>query len=92
MAILQVRDIDDRIYNNLKRVSQQDKRSISQEVIYIIEAYLSQPQSRMKNSTDEFLKLAGSWEDQRSPAEIISEIKEGRSHNRRFAKNDGLFD
>lgn len=92
MAILQVRDIDDRIYDNLKRISQEHKRSISQEVIYIIETYLSQPQSLIKNSTDEFLKLAGSWEDERSEEEIISEIKKGRSRNRRFTKSNGIFD
>ena len=92
MAILQVRDIDDRIYDSLKRISRQHKRSISQEVIHIIETYLSQPQSLKKNSTEEFLKLAGSWEDNRSPEEIISEIKNGRSQNRRFGKSHGIFD
>lgn len=92
MAILQVRDIDDRIYDNLKRISQQHKRSISQEVIYIIETYLTQPQSLIKNSTDEFLKLTGNWEDERSAEEIVSEIKKGRSPNRRFTKNHGIFD
>ena len=77
MAILQVRDIDDRIYDNLKRISQQHKRFVSQEVIYIIETYLSQPQSLIKNNADEFLKIAGSREDERSAEEIISEIKKG---------------
>ena len=43
MAILQVRDLDDRIYENLKRIARHNKRSISQEVIHIIETYLSSP-------------------------------------------------
>ena len=92
MAILQVRDIDDRIYENLKRISQQNKRSISQEVIHIIETYLSNPQIIKKNSTEEFLKLAGSWEDDRSAKEIITEIKKSRSTNKRFSEEHGIFD
>ncbi|RKX73899.1 MAG: antitoxin [Spirochaetes bacterium] len=93
MAILQVRDIDDRIYETLKRISQQNKRSISQEVIHIIEMYLSDPQIvKRKNSTEEFLRLAGSWEDDRSAEEIIAEIRKRRSTNKRFSEKHGLFD
>ena len=92
MSILQVRDIDDRIYKHLKRLSRQNKRSLSQEVIHIIETYLTQPQITIQNSTDEFLKLSGSWEDERTAEEIAEEIRQGRSSNRRFAENNGLFD
>jgi len=91
MAILQVRDIDDRIYEDLKKISQQNKRSISQEVIHIIETYLSNPQIIKKNSTEEFLKLAGSWEDDRSAEEIISETRKSRSKNKRFSQEHGIF-
>ena len=92
MAILQVRDIDDRIYETLKRLSREHKRSLSQEVIHIIETYLTQPKTMTQNSTDEFLKLSGSWEDERTSEEILKEIKQGRSSNRRFSENNGLFD
>ncbi len=37
MATLQVRDIDDRLYESLKTFANSEKRSISQEVIHIIE-------------------------------------------------------
>ena len=92
MAILQVRDIDDRIYENLKRISGENRRSISQEVIYIIETYLSEPHVIRKNSTKEFLNLSGSWGDDREAEEIISEIKKNRTTNRRFSKENGIFD
>ena len=92
MAILQVRDIDDRIYENLKRISGENRRSISQEVIYIIETYLSEPQRNRKNSTEEFLNLSGNWGDERSAEKIISEIKSNRTQNRRFSKENGIFD
>ena len=92
MAILQVRDIDDRIYENLKRISGENRRSISQEVIHIIETYLSEPHIIRKNSTEEFLNLSGSWGDDRAAEEIISEIKKNRTTNRRFGKENGIFD
>jgi len=43
MAILQVRDIDDRLYSLLKLRAKSENRSVSQEVISIIEKYLSNP-------------------------------------------------
>ena len=92
MAILQVRDIDDRIYESLKKISSENKRSISQEVIHIIESYLSNPRLFRKNTTAEFLKLSGSWSDERTPEEIISDIKISRTNNRRFGKDNGIFD
>jgi len=92
MAILQVRDIDERIYEHLKRISQKNRRSISQEVIHIIETYLSNPGLTTRNSTEEFLRLAGSWKDSRSPEQIIDEIKKSRSGSKRFEEADGIFD
>jgi plasmid stability protein len=92
MAILQVRDIDDRIYENLKRISQHNKRSISQEVIHIIEIYLSNPERLRVNSTEEFLKLSGSWIDDRSADIIINDIKKNRTKNTRFTKEHVIFD
>ncbi|MCK5130905.1 MAG: antitoxin [Candidatus Sabulitectum sp.] len=76
MANLQVRDIDDRLYESIRVLARGERRSISQEVVHILEKFLSQPGSFDKNPTDEFLKLAGSWEDERSAEEIISEIRE----------------
>ena len=91
MAILQVRDLDDRIYENLKRIAQHNKRSISQEVIHIIETYLSNPKME-KNSTEEFLKLAGSWKDERAAEDIVVEMRKGHSTSKRFSREHGIFD
>jgi plasmid stability protein len=92
MAILQVRDIDDRIYEHLKRTAKQNRRSISQEVVHIIETYLSESHTLRKNSTEEFLKLAGSWKDERTAEDIIMDIRKSRTENKRFAKENVLFD
>ena len=89
MATLQVKEIDDRLYNALKEQAKRDHRSISQEVIALIEDYLAQP-DRLKsiNATDEFLSLAGTWEDERTPEEILKEIREGRHSGQRFAEEE----
>ncbi len=92
MANLQVRDIDNNLYESIRSLATIDKRSISQEVIHILEKYLSKPESFNLNPTDAFLKLAGSWEDKRSAKDIILEIKSGRNNSNRFMKKNELFD
>ena len=66
MATLQVRDLDDRLYNFLKTSARLQNRSISQEVITMIEQYLNSPGNAVANSTLDFLALSGSWKDDRS--------------------------
>jgi plasmid stability protein len=75
MANLQVRDIDNGLYQSLKNRALKERRSISQEVIYILEKYLARPKSMDVNPTKEFLQLSGSWEDDRSAEEIVASIR-----------------
>jgi plasmid stability protein len=89
MAILQVRDIDDRLYSSLKQKAQTDNRSISQEVISILETYLSNPDAFTSNSTKEFLNLY--WEDNRTANEIITDIKKARKNKKPAGNFDGIF-
>lgn len=92
MATLQVRDIDDALYNSLKISAKMQNRSVSQEVVTIIETYLNSSQKNNKNATLEFLSLEGAWEDTRSADDIIKDIKKNRQQLRRFGKNNGIFD
>lgn len=92
MATLQVRDIDDRLYSYLRTLAKMQNRSISQEVVTIIEKYVNSTQNNFKNSTLEFLSLSGAWKDDRTPEEIISEIKKGRYQSSRFGERNGIFD
>ena len=92
MAILQVRDIDDRLYASLKEMAKSENRSLSQEVIFILEKYLSNPFLFKGNTTRNFLSLSESWDDDRSAAEIISEIKNHRKNSDRFGAGNVLFD
>jgi plasmid stability protein len=92
MANLQVRDIDSRLYDALKRKAEQEHRSISQEVLIIIENHINKGNFNVENQTSEFLKLSNSWIDNRSAEEIAMDIKRNRSKNSRIGKVDELFD
>jgi hypothetical protein len=92
MAILQVRDIDDRLYASLKNLAKSENRSLSQEVISILEKYLSNPVAFKNNPTREFLSLSGSWADDRTADEIVKDIKKNRRNRKRFEAQNVLFD
>lgn len=92
MAILQVRDIDDRLYSSLKELAKSENRSLSQEVVSILENYLSNPLLFRKNPTRDFLSLSGAWDDDRTPDEIIADIKKSRTKSKRFGAGNVVFD
>ena len=89
MAILQVRNIDERLYASLKEKAKKGNRSVSQEVISILEQYLANPARIKENPTNEFLQL--SWQDERKAAEIISEIRGSRKNKKNYGSFDGLL-
>ncbi len=82
MAVLQVRSISDEMYTALGRRAAMDNRSISQEVVSIIERFLATPQVQSSTIDEEALRLAGSWEDSRTAREIAASIREARSTDR----------
>ena len=92
MAMLQVRDLDDRLYDRLRFAAKIENRSISQQVVTILQNYFTSIPVKTKNATEEFLKLAGSWEDSRTTDEIIDDIYSSRLNSTRFEALDGIFD
>ncbi len=82
MAVLQVRSMDDELYKALGRRAAMDNRSISQEVISIIEKHLSEPAGKTAAADDEALKLSGSWDEDRSAGEIAETIRSARTTKR----------
>ena len=69
-----------------------ERRSVSQEVVLIIERYLSHPEHFLSNPTDQFLQMAGSWIDERSAEDILSDIGQNRTDSVRFERDNELFD
>ena len=56
MAMLQVRDMDDRLYDRLKFAAKHDNRSISQQVITILQNYFTSVPSKRKKCHRRILK------------------------------------
>jgi plasmid stability protein len=92
MANLQVRDIDNRLYESLKRRAELEHRSVSQEVVMIIESHLKRDNLETENQTLEFLKLTNSWHDDKNAEDIISDIRSSRSKANRSRITNELFD
>ena len=74
MAILQVKDIDDHLYDALKSLAKKKRRSVSQELIKIIEEYLSRPSLKHMDATDVFLNL--SWTSDQKTDTLLKEKNE----------------
>ena len=80
MAILQIKGIDDALYARLRQRAAADHRSISQEVLHLIQGYLMREESEPVAATSAraLLSLAGSWDDERSAAQISADIRAAR--------------
>ena len=90
MAILQVRDIDDQLYEAIKRQAEKERRSISQEVITIIETHFREGHHRSAEARmNEFTNLV--WSGSESADDILHTIKSARSTGKRFGKKNDLF-
>ena len=82
--------IDEETLKKVEKAAKKEHISISKWVGNNIKRSFESKINTVENNTAEWLKLAGSWEDERSADEIIADIKNSRTENKRFA--DGLFD
>jgi len=86
MANLQIKGIDDNLYERLKAIAASENRSVSQQVLFLVKSYLAKGKAidEMKTPAQVLLELSGSWDDRRSSEEIIREIKKGRKSSRKL--------
>lgn len=90
MANLQVKGIDDDLYEQVKRLAASENRSVSQEMVFLVKTHLAKQKNLQSTPSpaEVLLQLAGSWEDTRSAEEIIVANKESRRNSSRLS--DGL--
>ena len=91
MANLQVKGMDDDLYQALKGRAERDNRSVSQEVVTIIREFLARPAVPAARATQDLLALAGSWQDARSPGAIARSIRKSRRSGRRVKACGNVF-
>ena len=87
MANLQIKGIDDALYNEIKKLAAAEKRSISQQVLFLIESYLAKKPrcDAAKTPSEVLLGLHGSWQDEREADQIIDQIKKARKNTKKRA-------
>ena len=88
MANLQIKGIDDSLYDQIKQLAKSENRSISQQVLYLVKSYLSKKEliQRTKTPAQILLELSGSWEDERTPDEIVSDIRRSRKNSKKLGR------
>ena len=91
MATLQVKGMDDDLYEALKGRARRDNRSITQEVVTMIRDSLARSPGASGQASQDLLALAGSWEDARPTDEIARSIRSSRQSKRRFKVNGHVF-
>jgi plasmid stability protein len=88
MANLQIKNIDDDFYKEIKALADAENRSVSQQVIFLVKDYLSKRQtiSKMKTPAQMLLEISGSWDENVEADEIIMKIKSRRSNSKKIEK------
>jgi len=83
LANLQIKGMDDELYARLKAVAASQNRSISQEVVHLVRAYLSNRKTgdNARTPGQTLLELAGSLEDDRDAETIVADLKAARRHS-----------
>jgi len=86
MANLQIKGIDDELYEELKKLAAEENRSVSQQTLFLVREYLAKKQymRTLKTPAQVLLELSGSWEDDQDSAAIIAKIKKARKNSKKL--------
>ncbi len=87
MANLQIKNMDESLYEEIKRAASAENRSVSQQVLTLIRDYLAKRKqvSKLKSPAQVLLELSGTWEDERSAEEIVQDIKKARKKSKKLS-------
>lgn len=88
MSNLQIKGIDERLYQQLKQLAADENRSVSQQVLFLIRNHLAQRRRTHGSETaaQTLLALSGSWDDSRSAEQIVIDIKSARRSSRKLSR------
>jgi hypothetical protein len=88
MANLQIKNIQDELYEEIKKLASAENRSVSQQVLFLVKEYLAKRKhlTAAKSPAQVLLELSGSWEDDKNAEQIVKEIKSARKSSRKLEK------
>ena len=86
MANLQIKGIDNELYEALKEIAAEEHRSVSQQTLLLLKDYLAKRHRVriLKTPAQALLDLSGSWEEHQDAAAIIAKIKRARKNSRKL--------
>jgi len=86
MANLQIKNMNDDLYNQIKQLAASENRSISQEVQHLIKLYLSNKKffETIKTPAQSLIDISGTWDDNRSAEMIIQDIRSSRKNSNKY--------
>ena len=88
MANLQIKNIQDELYEEIKKLASAENRSVSQQVLFLVKEYLAKRKhlTAARSPAQVLLELSGSWEDNKNAEQIVKEIKSARKSSRKLEK------
>ena len=88
MANLQIKGMDDRLYDTIKKLAASENRSVSQEILFLVKEHLAKRKqtASVRTPAQVLLDLSGSWADDKSADVIIAEVKTARKNSRKLSK------
>ncbi len=83
MANLQIKGMDDRLYDTIKKLAASENRSVSQEILFLVKEHVAKRKqtAAVRTPAQVLLDLSGSWVDDRNADVIIAEIKTARKNS-----------
>lgn len=88
MANLQIKGIDDKLYDAIKKLAASENRSVSQEILFLVKEHMAKKKqiAAARTPAQTLLDLSGSWTDDRSADDIIAGIKATRKGSKKLSK------
>ena len=88
MANLQIKNVEDDLYEEIKKLASAENRSVSQQVLFLVKEYLAKRKhlTAIKSPAQVLLDLSGSWEDDKNAEQIVKEIKSARKSSKKLEK------
>ena len=88
MANLQIKNVADDLYEEIKKLASAENRSVSHQVLFLVKEYLAKRKhlTAAKSPAQVLLELSGYWEDDRNAEQIVREIKSASKSSRKLEK------
>ncbi len=86
MANLQIKGIDNEIYEEIKKLAAEENRSVSQQTLFLLKDYLAKKRlvRTLKTPAQVLIELSGSWEEDQDAPAIIAKIKRARKISKKL--------